>query len=110
MEMQFSTQVGQISTVDVGQFITVGNNAKESYQEAKKIFENTPPPNLLKKATKGIEKFIFSSIHFLEWVAIMFFVFLLLMLSTGGWLIIITPVVIFIFFILRRWRSPSQKN
>jgi hypothetical protein len=25
MEMQFSTQVGQISTVDVGQFITVGN-------------------------------------------------------------------------------------
>ena len=81
--------------------------AKESYREAKKIFENTPPPTIFRKATKGIENFIFSSIHFLELVAIMVFVFLLIMINTGGWLFII-PVII--FFILRRWRSPSQKN
>jgi len=81
--------------------------AKESYQEAQKTFENTPPPTLFKKATKGIKKFISSSIHFLELAVIVFFMFLLLMVTTGGWLLII-PVVI--FFILLRRSSPSQEN
>ncbi len=81
--------------------------AKESYQEAQKTFENTPPPTLFKKATKGIKNFISSSIHFLELAVIVFFMFLLPMVTTGGWLFIV-PVII--FFILR-WRpSPSQKN
>lgn len=81
--------------------------AQESYQEAQKTFENTPPPTLFKKTTKGIKNFIFSSIHFLELAVIVFFMFLLLMVTTGGWLFII-PVII--FFILRRRRSPLQKD
>ncbi len=81
--------------------------AQESYQEAQKTFENTPPPTLFKKTTKGIKNFISSTIHFLDLAVIVFFMFLLLMVTTGGWLLII-PVVI--FFILRRRRSPSQED
>lgn len=81
--------------------------AKESYQEAQKIFENTPPPTLFKKASKGIKNFISSIIHFLDLAVIVFFMFLLLMVTTGGWLLII-PVII--FFILRRRRSPLQED
>lgn len=79
--------------------------AKESYQEAQKTFENTPPLTLFKKVIKGIKNIISKSIHFLELAVIMFFMFLLLMITTGGWLFII-PIII--FFILRRRRRPSQ--
>ncbi len=81
--------------------------AKESYQEAQKTFENTPPLTLFKKVTKGIKNIVSKSIHFLELAVIMFFMFLLLMITTGGWLFII-PVII--FFILRRKRRSSQEN
>lgn len=79
--------------------------AKESYQEAQKAFENTPPLTLFKKVIKRIKNIISKSIHFLELAVIMFFMFLLLMITTGGWLFII-PIII--FFILRRRRRPSQ--
>lgn len=81
--------------------------AQESYQEVQKTFENTPPPTLFKKTTKGMKNFISSTIHFLDLAVIVFFMFLLLMVTTGGWLLII-PVII--FFILRRRRSPSQED
>jgi len=81
--------------------------AQESYQEAQKTFEHTPPPFLFKKATRGIKNFISSTIHFFDLAVIVFFMFLLLMITIGGWLFII-PVII--FFILRRRRSPSQED
>jgi hypothetical protein len=55
--------------------------AQESYQEAQKTFENTSPPSLFKKATKGIKNFISSTIHFLDLAVIVFFMFLLLMIT-----------------------------
>lgn len=80
--------------------------AEETYQEAQKTFEKTPPLTLFKKA-KEIKNFISNSIHFLELAVIVFFMFLVLMITTGGWLLII-PIII--FFILRRRRSPSQED
>ena len=81
--------------------------AQESYQEAQKTFENTPPLTLFKRITKGIKNFISSTIHFLDLAVIVFFMFLLLMVTTGGWILII-PIVI--FFILRRRRAVPHKK
>jgi hypothetical protein len=58
--------------------------ARESYQEAQKTFENTPPPSLFKKVNKGIKSFIYHAIHYLELAVIVFFMFLLLMITIGG--------------------------
>lgn len=80
--------------------------AKESYQEAQKTFENTPPLTLLKKATKGIKNSIYNSIHFLELIMILFFM-LLYAITINGWSFM-PPVLV--FFVLRRWRRSSQED
>jgi len=81
---------------------------EETYQEAQKTFEKTPPLTLFKRVSKGVKNFISNSIHYLELAVIVFFMFLLLMITTGGWIFII-PIII--FFILRRRRSsPSQED
>jgi hypothetical protein len=81
--------------------------AKESYQEAQKTFENTPPLTPLEKITKEIKNFIFTFSKFLDFVFFIFFLVLLFIISTNSWLFII-PIIVGLIFILRRRRRPSQ--
>lgn len=82
--------------------------AKESYQEAQKVFENTPPLTLFEQADKGIKNFIHNLSHFFELAIIIIFSVLFFMVSTGAWLLIIT--IVSLFFIVRRLNHPSRQD
>lgn len=77
--------------------------AQESYQEAQKTFENTPPLTLLEKITKGTHMLIFNFSHFSDLTVSIFFLALLFIICTGGWFII--PVIIIFFLYLRNLSS-----
>ncbi|MEI8366658.1 MAG: hypothetical protein WCF65_09615, partial [Parachlamydiaceae bacterium] len=80
--------------------------AKETYQEAKKALENTPPLTLLEKITKGIKRFTINLSYFFNLALLVIFSALVFIISTGAWILAI-PVII-IFIVLRRRRSSRQ--
>jgi hypothetical protein len=77
--------------------------ANESYQDAQKTFENTPPLTIWEKITKNTKKIILIINNFLDLIFTVLVLVLLFMASTGSWLFIIPLIILFIM--CRRCRT-----
>lgn len=81
--------------------------AKESYQEAQKIFENASSPIMFEKVAKWVKIFILNFIDCVELIFILFFCVPVIVIA-NIWVLII-PIIIIGFIFLMCWK-PKIEN